>query len=216
MSWFSNGEVANLLATWGYGTVAGMICLESFGIPVPGETTLIAAAVLAGTGHAPLNIWLVIAAAIGGAILGDNIGFALGRRYGYRLLTRYGHFIHLTEPRIKLGQYLFQRHGAKVVFFGRFVSVLRALAALLAGANHMGWGRFLAANATGAIVWATTYGLAAWVLGKKISRLAGPVGITIGVVFALGFIVGVVYLRRHEARLQAEAERALPGPLRPR
>ncbi|HJU15287.1 MAG TPA: DedA family protein [Stellaceae bacterium] len=215
MSLLSNGEVANLLTTYGYGTVAGIVCLESFGIPLPGETTLIAAAVIAGTSHA-LNIWFVIAAAAAGAIIGDNIGYALGRRFGYRLMVRYGRYVWLTTSRIKLGQYLFRRHGAKVVFFGRFVSVLRALAALLAGANHMAWARFLVANAAGAVVWATVYGLAAWVLGKKISQLAEPVGIAIGVVVVLGFVVGLVYLRRHEARLEAEAERALPGPLRPR
>jgi membrane protein DedA with SNARE-associated domain len=215
MSLFSNGEVARLIATYGYGTVAGLVGLESFGIPAPGETALIAAAVIAGTSH-DLNIWLVIAAAIVGAILGDNIGFAMGRRLGYRLMVRYGRYVRLTEPRIKLGQYLFQRHGGAVVFLGRFVALLRALAALLAGANHMDWRRFLAANAAGAAVWATSYGLAAWALGRKVSRLAEPVGITIGVVAVLAFIVGTLYLRHHEARLEAKAERALPGPLRPR
>ena len=214
MSLFSNGEVAHLIATYGYGTVAGLVGLESFGIPVPGETTLIAAAVIAGTSH-DLNIGFVIAAAIGGAILGDNIGFVVGQRFGYRLMVRYGPYVRLTEPRIKLGHYLFQRYGAAVVFLGRFVAVLRALAALLAGANGMTWGRFLAANAAGAVVWATSYGLAAWALGQEVGRLAEPAGIAIGVVAVLAFVVGTLYLRRHQARLEAEANRALPGPLRP-
>lgn len=215
MSLFSHGEVAHLIATYGYGTVAGLVGLESFGVPVPGETALIAAAVVAGTSH-DLNIGFVIAAAIAGAILGDNIGFAVGRRFGYRLMVRYGACVRLTEPRIKLGQYLFQRHGAAVVFLGRFVAVLRALAALLAGANHMDWRRFLAANAAGAAVWATGYGLAAWALGKKVSRLAEPVGIAIGAAVVLAFVVGALYMRHHQARLEAKAEHALPGPLRPR
>jgi membrane protein DedA with SNARE-associated domain len=215
MSLLPHGELTHLISAYGYGTVAGLVGLESFGVPVPGETTLIAAAVIAGTGHG-LNVWLVIAAAAGGAILGDNIGFAIGRRFGYRLMVKYGRYVRLTEPRIKLGQYLFQRHGGAVVFFGRFVSILRALAALLAGANHMPWPRFLLANAAGAAVWATSYGLAAYTLGKEVSRLAEPVGIAIGAVVAVAFVVGVVYLRRHESRLEAAAERALPGPLRPR
>lgn len=91
------------------------------GIPLPGETTLIAAAVVAGTTHV-LGIWFVIAAAAGGAILGDNVGFWVGREFGYWLLLRYGRYVRLTERRIKLGQYLFDRYGGEVVFFGRFVA----------------------------------------------------------------------------------------------
>lgn len=215
MSLFSNGEVAHLISAYGYATVAGVVGLESVGFPVPGETALIAAAVIAGTTHA-LNIWLVIAAAAGGAILGGGVGYALGRWFGYRLMVRYGRYVRLTAPRLKLGQYLFQRHGAKVVFLGRFVAVLRALAALLAGASRMAWSRFLIANAAGSAVWATSYGLAAWGLGKGVDRLAEPVGIAIGAAVAVAVLVGLIHLRRHEARLEAEAERALPGPLRPR
>jgi membrane protein DedA with SNARE-associated domain len=122
----------HLIATYGYWTVGGIIALESMGLPLPGEATLIAAAVYAATTH-HLNIWLVIAAAATGAIVGDNIGYWIGREIGYRLLLRYGHYVYLTEARIKLGQYLFFRHGGKIVFFGRFVAVLRALAAILAG-----------------------------------------------------------------------------------
>ncbi|MGH7087776.1 MAG: DedA family protein [Stellaceae bacterium] len=214
MSFLSQGEIPHLISTYGYGVVAGLVGLESIGIPVPGETTLIAAAIYAGTTHR-LNIWFVIAAAAGGGILGDNIGFWLGREIGYRLLVRYGTYVRLTERRIKLGQYLFLRHGGKVVFFGRFVAVLRALAAFLAGANYMTWARFLVANTAGAILWATLYGVAADYLGQGIERLAGPVGIAVGITAAVVVLVGAILLHRREAQLEEAAERALPGPLRP-
>lgn len=92
------------------------------GIPLPGETVLVLAALYAGTHH-DLSIWGVIASAAAGAILGDNIGYWVGREFGYRLLLRYGAYIGISDSRIKLGQYLFLRHGTKVVFFGRFVAL---------------------------------------------------------------------------------------------
>ena len=120
----------------GFLIVPVLVGIESMGIPAPGETALVTAAIFAGTTHR-LNIALVIALAAAGAIVGDNIGYALGRRYGYGLMMRYRYFLHLDAGRIKLGQYLFARHGGKVVFFGRFVALLRALAAVLAGVNGM-------------------------------------------------------------------------------
>ena len=127
----------------------------------PGETALVTAAVYAGATH-NLNIAMVILAAITGAIVGDNIGFLVGRQFGYRLLLRHGSLFRLTTARIKLGQFLFLRHGGKMVFFGRFIAVLRALAALLAGVNCMAWPRFLIFNAAGGIVWAGGYGTLAY------------------------------------------------------
>jgi membrane protein DedA with SNARE-associated domain len=210
----SPDELSHFITTYGYWAVLAVVALESIGVPVPGETTLIVAAVYAGT-TAELNILFVIAAAAAGGIVGDNIGFCLGRKFGYPLLLRYGRYIGFTDKRIKLGQYLFQRHGGKVVFFGRFVAVLRALAALLAGANCMSWPRFLMFNAAGAILWATVYGLAAYYLGEEVHRVSGPVG-TAAVALALIAIGAVIFvLRRNEARWEDEAERALPGPLRP-
>jgi membrane protein DedA with SNARE-associated domain len=214
MSFLSSGIVSDLLSKYGYFAVGVIVALESMGIPLPGETTLIIAAIYAGSTH-QLNIWLVIAAAAAGAIIGDNIGYWLGREFGYRLLLRCGRYVGLTERRIKLGQYLFMRYGGRVVFFGRFVAVLRALAAFLAGANHMEWGRFLLANAAGGIIWTTSYGLGAYYLGKKIEDFSGPVGIALGVVAAAALIAWIIFIRRHETELEEEAERALPGPLRP-
>jgi membrane protein DedA with SNARE-associated domain len=105
-------NLPHLFSTYGYWVVGGIIALESMGLPLPGEATLIAAAIYAGSTQ-QLNIWLVIAAAAIGAILGDNIGYWIGREIGYRLLLRYGHYLQLTDARIKLGQYLFSRHGGK-------------------------------------------------------------------------------------------------------
>ena len=118
---------------------------------MPGEATLIAAAVYAGTTK-QLNIWLVIASASLGAILGDNVGFWLGRELGFRVLVRYGSYVGLNEGRIKVGQYLFQLHGGKIVFFGRFFALLRIWAALLAGVNQMAWPKFLLFNAGGTVL----------------------------------------------------------------
>ena len=113
------------LEKYGYWGVALTIALESMGVPVPGETALVAAALYAGKTQV-LNIWVLIAFASAGAILGDNIGYWIGREIGFRLLLRYGSYIGLTESRIKLGEYLFQRHGGKIVFFGRFIALLRS------------------------------------------------------------------------------------------
>ena len=206
------GRTAAVIGTYGYAIVALLIALESMGLPLPGEGALITASVYAGATQR-LSLGLIVLAAIAGAVIGDNLGFWLGRRIGSRLLIRYGPLVGITAGRIKLGQYLFALHGGKVVFLGRFVAVLRALAAFLAGVNRMPWSRFFVFNVAGGIVWATLFGVGAYALGHRIHAVAGPVGLT-----ALGLaLAGCVWLfrfvRRNEARLEAEAERAIPGPL---
>jgi membrane protein DedA with SNARE-associated domain len=208
-------DSAHLISQYGYWAVGGIVALESIGIPLPGETTLIAAATFAGATHR-LDITLVVAAAAVGAIVGDTIGFWIGREIGFPLLHRHGPRIGLSEPRLKLGQYMFMRHGGKVVFFGRFVAVLRTLAALLAGANRMFWPRFLVFNATGGILWAALFGFGAYLFGKAIDRFAGPIGTVFLVIAVLSAIIGFVLVRRHEQALIEHAERALPGPLKHR
>ena len=205
-------DITALIDTYGYGAVLLFVAIESTGIPFPGETMLIAAAIAAGTTH-HLLIPLVIIAAASGAILGDNLGFLAGRKGGYRLLRRYGRYIRLDERKLKLGQYLFKRYGGRVVFFGRFVAVLRAWAAFLAGTNRMPYPRFLAFNAAGGILWATIFGLAGYALGDNVQRLTGPIGIASIGVAALLIVAGLVVLARNERRLEEEAERAMPGPL---
>jgi membrane protein DedA with SNARE-associated domain len=213
VEWVSADLLHHLIATYGYVAVAAIIALESMGVPVPGETVLVIASLIASRHH--LNIGGVIAAAAAGAMAGDNIGYWVGREFGYRLLLRYGSYLGLTTRRIKLGQYLFMRHGGKVVFFGRFVAVLRVLAAFLAGMNRMDWRTFLYANAAGAVVWSCTVGIAAYTLGRAVLHVTGPLGISLLALAALTLVGGVLFLRRHEAELEDKAEKALPGPLRP-
>ena len=202
----------HVIETYGYWGIAGIVALESMGIPLPGETILIAAAAWAGLTH-HLRIELVITAAAAGAIVGDFIGFQIGRQIGCPLLLRYGTRIGLTEPRLKLAQYFFRRHGGKVVFFGRFIAVLRALAALLAGTNQMSWRRFLLFNALGGISWATAFGVLAYLFGTSISRIADEIGIAFPILAVTAAVIGLVLVKRYEQRLILEAEKALPGPL---
>jgi membrane protein DedA with SNARE-associated domain len=202
-------DLPALLAAYGYLAVFLFIAIESMGIPFPGETMLITAAIYAGHTQR-LNIILVIAAAATGAIIGDNLGYAIGHWGGYRLVRRYGRFVRLHEARLKLGQYMFRQHGGKVVFFGRFVSVLRAYAAFLAGTNRMPWQRFLLFNAAGGIAWATLFGTGAYLLGQQISRLSQATAIVFGIVAVVAIVAFFVFLRRNEARLTAEAEAAIP------
>ena len=208
-------SVTDLVSTHGYWVITAVVALESMGIPLPGETILVTAAIYAGTTHR-LNIWIIIASAALGAIVGDSAGFLLGRRFGYRLLLRYGGYVRINEARIKLGQFLFARHGGKVVFFGRFIAILRTLAALLAGTNGMDWRRFLLFNASGGIVWATAFGLSAYAFGEQIERVRRPVAIGSLILAGCAGIALMWFMRRHEAELEEQAERALPGPLRPR
>jgi membrane protein DedA with SNARE-associated domain len=201
--------LAALIAEHAYWVVTVMVALESMGIPAPGETALVTAAIFAATTHR-LNIALVIAAATSGAIIGDNIGYMLGQRFGYPLLTRYGRFTGMDARRIRLGRFLFKRHGGKVIFFGRFVALLRALAALLAGINQMEWRRFLFFNACGGTVWAAVFGLGGYVFGQTLERARQPVAVLGAALAVAAFIGAISWMRRHEAALQAEADRAFP------
>ena len=200
---------AEAFATWiavhGPLLVAAVVALESMGVPLPGETTLVTAALYAGTTH-DLHIGAVVAAAALGAIAGDSAGYWIGRRFGQRLLVRYGRLIRIDAGRLRLGQYLFARHGGKVVFFGRFVALLRALAAILAGTNGMRWPRFLAFNAAGGVCWASLFGFGAYSLGEGFTHVQGPIAIA-GIVLGItGVGAGVWFVRRHEAELMRKAE----------
>jgi membrane protein DedA with SNARE-associated domain len=199
------------LSTYGYLAIFAIVGMESAGVPMPGETILIAAAILAGQGK--LNIFGVIAAAAGGAIIGDNCGYWIGREFGFPLVYRFGRYVRLDERRLKLGQYLFLRHGGKIVFFGRFVAMLRAFAAFLAGVNRFEWERFFLFNALGGIVWASIFGMGGFWLGRAFETYARPVGIAALAAAVVGFFVSARFIRYHELALEEEAERAFPGPL---
>ena len=205
-------SIAHLVHVYGLVTVAAIVGLECIGIPSPGETALLAAAMYAGTKH-DLNIVAVILTAGGAATVGRMIGYGLGRSFGYPLLLRYGKYVQMTTSRIKLGQYLFVRHGGKIVFAAQFVPVLRTFAGIFAGANVMPWRGFLIANATGSMLWALIYGYAAYELGREFEQMEGPVVIILALVTAVSVVIGGIFVKRHEAELTAEAERAMPGPL---
>jgi membrane protein DedA with SNARE-associated domain len=199
------------LTTYGYLAIFIVVGMESAGIPMPGETVLVAAAILAGEGK--LHLWGVIGAAAAGAIVGDNCGYWVGREFGFPIAYRYGRYVSLDERRLKLGQYLFLKQGGKIVFFGRFVAVLRAFAAFLAGVNHFNWERFFFYNAAGGIVWASIFGAGGYWLGRAFEGYARPVGLAALVCAVVAFFIGARFVRYHEKQLEDEAERAFPGPL---
>ena len=205
-------NITHLVDTYGYWAVFFLVGAESLGVPLPGETALIVAGTYAGHTHR-LSPWLIFAVAAAAAIIGDNIGFWIGDKGGYRLARRYGSKVRLDERKLKIARYLFDRHGAKVVFFGRFVSVLRTYAAFLAGTSRMRWRRFLPANAAGGIVWAAIYTTAAYLAGNALQRASGTITWVLAGA-AVAAIVAVLLLLRHQtARLAARAEAAYPGPL---
>jgi membrane protein DedA with SNARE-associated domain len=207
-----HGQLENWLKDWGYLAVFLMIGVESIGVPLPGETMLIVASLYAGSTH-NLSIGLIVAAAAAGAIVGDNIGYWVGRQGGWRLLRRHGHRVGLDERKLKLGRYLFLRHGGKVVFFGRFVGILRTYAAALAGANHMPFARFFVFNASGGIVWASIYGFGYYYAAHVLKKLNTPLTVAFAVIAVLVFVGFVIFIRRNIAEWEERAERALPGPL---
>jgi membrane protein DedA with SNARE-associated domain len=205
---FGKDVLEHLLGEYGYGLVFVVIMLEAMGLPLPGESMIIGASIYAAT-TGRLQIAFVIAAAIGGAIMGDNFGYLIGRRAGVPLLRRFGKYVGLTDRRMDLSRYLFKTQGGKVVFVGRFIAILRTFVALFAGANNMEWRSFLLWNAVGGIIWASLYGGGAYVLGNAMKRLAGPIGIGIAVVAAVVIVVAIVILRRNESRLEDKAEAAM-------
>jgi membrane protein DedA with SNARE-associated domain len=202
----------HLVHEYGLVAVAAIVALECLGLPVPGETALLGAAIYAGTKH-DLNINAVIAAAAIAAITGRMIGYVIGHKFGSWLLLRYGRYVGLTTGRIKLGQYLFLRYGGKIVFFAQFVPVLRTLAGPFAGANLMPWRNFIFANAVSSCVWAVSYGYAAYWVGGEFERLQGRLVLPLVFIAVIALIAGALFVRQREAQLITKAERAIPGSL---
>jgi membrane-associated protein len=190
----------------GYAAVFAFIAIETMGIPVPGETALIAAALLAHEGRLDIVALCVIASAA--AIIGDNIGFAIGRRGGRRLFARPGPFHAHRLKALEHGEEFFARHGPKAVFLGRWVAGLRIASAWLAGMNRMPWPTFLFWNALGGIFWATVVACGVYLLGhvaEDVIRIAGPVA---AVLFVGGLVVLLVWRhRRAKAKPAAEPSR---------
>jgi membrane protein DedA with SNARE-associated domain len=190
--------LVDLFARYGYAVVFVGVFLENAGLPVPGETALLAGAALSRSGA--LFLPWVIATAIVGAIFGDNIGFLVGRRGGRALLERFGSKIGLTPGRLVEFDRFFDKHGAKTVFIARFVTGLRVFGAVLAGASDLPWGRFLLYNATGAVAWATTFGAVGYFLAYSWETLEEWIGRSGLVLLAAVAIIAVVaVLRRRRA-----------------
>jgi membrane protein DedA with SNARE-associated domain len=170
-----------------------IVALESSGVPIPGETTLVAAGVLASNGR--MNIAVVIFAAAAGAIVGDNIGYWIGRTGGRRLLDRWGPVRRFTARVMPPSERFFERHGPKTVFLARFIAGLRVTAAWMAGISRMNWWKFLMWNAAGGIVWATAVGLIAYYFGQAVANAISEYGLW-GALGAVGIAV-VAYLVFH-------------------
>jgi undecaprenyl-diphosphatase len=177
----------------GYLTLAGLVGVESIGVPVPGETALITAGVLAR--HGEFDIGLVIAVAAFAAIVGDNIGYLIGRHGGRRLLLAPGPLQRRRREILAKGEPFFARHGPKAVFLGRWVSGLRIAAAWLAGTTRMHWPTFLFWNALGGIAWAASVGLLAYLLGPAVEQVISTVGL-VGIVALAVVAVGLLVWRR--------------------
>jgi membrane-associated protein len=174
----------------GYAAVFALIAIETMGVPVPGETALIAAALLAHEGQMDIVVLVVFASAA--AIIGDNVGFAIGRKGGRKLFLRPGPFHAQRHRVIEVGEPFFAKHGPKAVFLGRWVSGLRIASAWLAGMNGMSWPVFLLWNALGGIVWASAVGFGVYFAGhvaEDILKIAGPIAAAAFVLAIVGFLV---------------------------
>ena len=206
---FVSSALIGLIQIYGPWIIAVVVALESAGVPLPGETVLVAAALLAATTNR-IDIAVVVAAAAAGAIVGDGIGYMVGRRFGLAFLRKHGRYIHLDENRLLIGRYLFFRYGSAVVFFGRFIAVLRMFAALLAGANRMPAGRFFFFNVTGGICWACLFGFGAYAAGTAIYKISETLSlVSLGLFIGAGTALSII-VRRYEIVLLRQAERGLP------
>jgi phosphatidylglycerol lysyltransferase len=205
-------QILHLVEQFGYLIVFLGVGIESLGVPVPGETVLIIGAVLAAQGH--LNPAAVAAVAAAGAILGDNTGYYVGRRWGERLIRARG-LRRIYDPRrVAVAERFFQKHGWTAVFFGRFIAILRIFAGPLAGLHKMPWTHFVLANAGGAVVWVAAVVTAGLLVGGNLNSLislvsrAGYIGLGLAIVLVVGFVVVHRLRRRRELR---EGERLLDG-----
>jgi membrane protein DedA with SNARE-associated domain len=190
-------DVDHLVQVFGYPLLFVLVMAESSGVPIPGETALIAAAVLASRGK--LEIGLVIPIAAAAAIIGDNVGYVIGRKGGRWLLERPGAFHRQRKEVLRVGEPFFEVHGPKAVFFGRFVLGLRVWASWLAGATRMRWRSFALWNALGGISWASAVGLIAYFLGHSASSAVEAFGIY-GLAAVLVAILGALVLHRRHVR----------------
>ncbi len=203
--------MAQFVSVYGVWVVAAFIALESIGFPLPAEAALMAAGLFAAA-HPDLNIWFLIATGIAAAIIGEVAGFWIGRRFGYRLLRKYGGRFGLTEGRLRIGQWLFVRYGGRFVFMARFLPFLRNMAAVLAGTNAMAPQNFYAASAGAGVAWVVGYGLSSYFLGAVLVSMASSAAMILGCAAATVILATPGVILRHEKRLLAKAEQELSRP----
>ena len=193
--------MTNFIADHGLPLLFLVVMIESFGIPLPGETALIAFGVLASEGH--YSITSVIAVAAAGGIVGDNLGYWLIGRVGGRALFRRWRWLSQYSDRVlPHGESLMARYGGAAVFFGRFVAILRYTVAWVAGLSRMPWWRFLFWNAAGAVCWATAVGLTAYYGGKAVADAIARYGLYAGIVIAVAIVVGWLVIRFAHKRVE--------------
>jgi membrane-associated protein len=200
--------VLGITASSGLGyLLPALVGLESLGIPSPGETALVLACVLASQGK--LQIELVLAIAVAAAIVGDNVGYWIGRKAGRRVLTSdRGPFAHRRIALIAYGDRFFARHGAKAVFLGRWMALVRVTAAWMAGMNHMPFRSFFVWNALGGLTWALSVGLVAYFAGDAAVHVIERAGVGAAIALGVLIVAAVVWLQvreRRELREQAAA-----------
>src|SRR5271163_3020500 len=193
-------NVSELIQSAGYPLLFVLVMSESSGVPIPGEASLIAAAILASQGE--LQIEVVIAVAAAAAIVGDNIGYVIGRKGGRWLLERPGAFERQRHEVLIVGEPFFEKHGPKAVFFGRFVLGLRVWASWLAGATRMHWRSFAMWNALGGICWATGVGLIAYFLGHSAGGAIEAFGLYGLAAVAVAILSTFILHRRHAAHVR--------------
>ncbi|MEV5509719.1 DedA family protein [Streptomyces orinoci] len=197
-------DLAPLLDHWGYLAVAVLVFIEDFGVPVPGETVMTAAAVYAGAGR--LNIVAVAVIAFLAAVAGDNVGYAIGRYGGHRLVVRYGRYVMLTEERLAKAQAFFARHGGKVVTVARFIEGLRQVNGIIAGLSEMPWRRFLAFNALGAALWVGAWVTLGYFAGQHLETIYPAIQrYELYLLGALAVVIAVLLARRFCRRRRERA-----------
>ncbi|MFB7633574.1 DedA family protein [Streptomyces sp. NPDC056149] len=199
------GHLAPILDDWGYWAVGVLIFVEDFGVPSPGETILIAAAVYAGAGH--LHIALVVTIGIVAAVLGDNVGYLIGRTGGQALVRRYGKYVLLPPERYEKAEQFFTRHGGKVVTVARFFEGLRQLNGVIAGTTRMPWPRFLVFNALGAALWVGLWAGVGYTAGNHITTIyTGIDRYSTYLLIALGLVVLALVARAVLRRRRGSAD----------
>jgi membrane protein DedA with SNARE-associated domain len=191
-------HLAPLLADYGYLAVGVLVCLDNGGIPVPGQTVLVAAAVYAGTGR--LDFAGVLAVAVAAAVVGNSLGYLLGRVGGRAFVHRWGRYVLLTPARLERAEDFFGRHGGAVVTWARFVDVLRQTNGIIAGTVGMPWRRFMAFNVLGAVLWAGTWGGLGYAAGANIGTIYGAVARSQIILLAAVGALLVVLVIRHLLR----------------